>query len=140
MQLADHGRHAARPIVVLAEVFTGRLQVHQQRHVVAVTSPSRRACSSTPMCRAIALMWIGALVEPPIAEFTRIALMNAVARQDVGRLAVGAHHLDDPPAGPPGAFLAIAIRRRDRRASRAATCPSASASEFIVVAVPIVLQ
>jgi hypothetical protein len=26
------------------------------------------------MWRAIALMWIGALVEPPIAEFTAIAL------------------------------------------------------------------
>src|SRR3546814_20396468 len=33
--------------------------------------------SATPMWRAMALMWIGQLVEPPIAEFTTIALSKA---------------------------------------------------------------
>ena len=33
--------------------------------------------SFTPMWRAIALMWIGALVEPPIAEFAMMVFSNA---------------------------------------------------------------
>ena len=33
--------------------------------------------SFTPMWRAIALMWIGALVEPPIAELATMAFSNA---------------------------------------------------------------
>ena len=33
--------------------------------------------SATPMCRAIALKWIGALVEPPMAELTTMTFSNA---------------------------------------------------------------
>ena len=33
--------------------------------------------SSTPIWRASALMWIGALVEPPIAELTTMQFSNA---------------------------------------------------------------
>ncbi len=33
--------------------------------------------SATPMWRAMALMWIGALVEPPIALLTTMAFSNA---------------------------------------------------------------
>ena len=40
----------------------------------------------------MALRWIGALVEPPIAELTRIALMKAAAGHDVGGLEVLVHH------------------------------------------------
>ena len=32
---------------------------------------------STPMCRASALIWIGALVEPPIAELTTMQFSKA---------------------------------------------------------------
>ena len=33
--------------------------------------------SSTPRCRAMALRWIGALVEPPIAELMTMAFSKA---------------------------------------------------------------
>ena len=33
--------------------------------------------NSTPMCLAIAVIWICAFVEPPIAELTTIAFSNA---------------------------------------------------------------
>ena len=38
-QLADHRRHAAGMVVVLAEILAGRLQVDQQRDLVAVGLP-----------------------------------------------------------------------------------------------------
>ena len=38
--------------------------------------------------------------------------------QDVGRLAIGANHLDDLPAGLVRALLPVAVRRRDRRRTR----------------------
>ena len=38
------------------------------------------------MCRAMALMWIGALVEPPIAELATMAFSNALrVRMSDGR-------------------------------------------------------
>jgi hypothetical protein len=75
-QLGDDGRHAAGVIVVLAEIFAGRLQVHQQRHLMADRCQSSLS-SSTPRWRAMALRWIGALVEPPIAELTTMAFSKA---------------------------------------------------------------
>src|SRR5439155_1750598 len=83
------------------------------------------------MCRAIALMWIGALVEPPIAEQATIAFSNAArvriseglrssrtistARRP-GLTAAG--HRDGagqrragPPSGPTG-IDKVAVKRR----------------------------
>ena len=34
--------------------------------------------NSTPICRASALIWIGALVEPPIAELTTMQFSKAL--------------------------------------------------------------
>jgi hypothetical protein len=73
--------------------------------------------SSTPMWRAMALMWIGALVEPPMAELTTMAFSKAFARQDVGGLQVLPHHLDDALAGLVGDLAALAVGRRDRGAA-----------------------
>ena len=42
---ADHRGHAAGAIIILAEIFAGRLQIDQQRHVVAIASASRRAAA-----------------------------------------------------------------------------------------------
>ena len=77
-QFAHHRRHAAGAMIFLAEIEAGRLHVHQQRDVVADVSASRRSTSSTPIWRASALMWIGALVEPPIAELTTMQFSNAL--------------------------------------------------------------
>jgi hypothetical protein len=79
------------------------------------------------------------LVEPPIAELTRIALMKASRVRMSDGLRSGRDHLDDLLAVSYAAFLAIAQRRGDR-------CePGQRHAErlgrlFIVVAVPIVLQ
>ncbi len=38
-QFGDHRRHAAGVVIILAEIFARRLQVHQQRDVVADRLP-----------------------------------------------------------------------------------------------------
>jgi hypothetical protein len=63
-------------VVLLAEVLAGRLQVHEQRDLQAQPLPVLQ-WQVDPMCRAIAPMWIGALVDPPIAELTTMAFSNA---------------------------------------------------------------
>ena len=97
-QLADHGRDAARPIEVLAEVFTGRLQVHQQRDAVTVTLPVvERDLDTCVPCDGVDMdRCIGGAAERRV-HADRIDERRA--RQDVGGLAVGMHHLDDLPAG-----------------------------------------
>ena len=57
-QLVDHRRHAAGAVVVLAQVLARRLQIDQQRHLIAVLLPvierqlhahvpgDRRSCGS----------------------------------------------------------------------------------------------
>jgi hypothetical protein len=59
--------------------------------------------------------------------------------QDVGRPQVLPHHFDDALAGFIGDLAAFAIWRGDCRAA-GSDMPSASASEFMVEAVPMVLQ
>jgi hypothetical protein len=75
-QLADHRRHAAGLMEVLAQIFAGGLQIDQQRHGVADRLPVLIG-RSTPEWRARAVRWIGALVEPPMAELTTMALWKA---------------------------------------------------------------
>ena len=92
------------------------------------------------MWRAIALRWIGALVEPPIAELTTMALRKAsLVRMSEG-FRSSCDHLDDAQAGAVGASPGGRDRARGSRAEPGSYMPSASASEFIVVAVPMVLQ
>lgn len=38
-QLVDDSRNAAGMVIILAEIFTGRLQVDEQRHVFTVGLP-----------------------------------------------------------------------------------------------------
>src|SRR5262245_52551884 len=87
----------------------------------------------------MALRLIGALVEPPSAEFTRIALRKAVrVRMSEGlRSACTISTICRP--------VRQAHSCRSRYGAGIAALPgsdspSASVSEFIVVAVPIVLQ
>jgi hypothetical protein len=46
----------------------------------------------------MALRWIGALVEPPMAELTRWRC-ESLRGQDVGGLQILQHHVDDALAG-----------------------------------------
>src|SRR3546814_3584132 len=90
--------------------------------------------SSTPMWRAIAFRWTGALVDPPIAELTRIAFRNAarVMMSDGRRLVRTISTIRLP--------VSHAHSCRSRYGAGIAAepgndIPSASASEFLVVAV-----
>jgi len=69
MSSATTARHAAGPMIVLAEEEAGGLHVHQQRMAWPMRS-SRRVELDADVA-ATALRWMGALVEPPIAEQTR---------------------------------------------------------------------
>ncbi len=52
--------------------------IDQQRHVVAVLLPVLEPGRiDADVARAMAVRWIGALVEPPIAELTTMALRKA---------------------------------------------------------------
>ena len=91
------------------------------------------------MWRAMALRWIGALVDPPIAELTRIAFRNAarVRMSDGFRSAATISTMRRP--------VSQAHSWRSRcgagiAAEPGSDIPRASVRLFIVVAVPMVLQ
>src|SRR5260370_32791667 len=91
------------------------------------------------MWRAFAFSWIGALVEPPIAELTTMAFSNAARVNTCDGLR--SSHTISTLRFP----VRYAISWRSRCGAGIAAqpgrlMPSASASEFMVVAVPIVLQ
>ena len=98
-----------------------------------------RTSSSTPAWRAIACRCGGALVDPPIAEFTTIAFSNA-ARV---RMSDGLRSSNAISAARRPVRYAISIRSRNGAGiaeQPGRLIPSASAMAFIVEAVPIVLQ
>ena len=138
--LLHHRRQAAGVAEVLHQVLARGLQVHQAGHLAGQACRSRRSTACTPMRPAIAIRWITALVEPPIAASVLIAFSNASRVRMFDELQVLVHHLDDAPARhcararcagrrPPGRPRCPAGRRRAPR-----PC------EAIVVAVPIVMQ
>src|ERR1700733_5677242 len=82
---------------------------------------------------------MGALVEPPIAEFTTMALRNASrVMMDEGRTS---WRTSSTIRFPVSYAMCCRCRYGAGIAAEPGSCiPSASANEFIVVAVPIVLQ
>ena len=111
-QFADHGRHAAGMVEVLAQILAGRLHVDQQRHLVAVGLEILQLQLDADM------LGDGLDVDRGIGRATdrRVhddGVDEAVLGQDVRRLQVLMDHFDDALAGPVGDFLAIAVGRRD---------------------------
>ena len=87
----------------------------------------------------MALRWIGALVDPPMAEFTTMAFSNAA------RVMMSEGRRSSRTISTIRSPVRYAIWARSRygagMAADPGSCmPSASASEFMVVAVPIVEQ
>ena len=70
---------------------------------------SRRSPSSTPMRPAMAIRWITALVEPPIAASVLIAFSNAWRVRIFDELLVLVDHVDDAPAGHARQHVAPAV-------------------------------
>src|SRR5665213_307554 len=116
-QLRDDGRDTAGAIEILAQVFAGRLQVHQQRQLVAVGLPVIDRELDADVARECDHVHgrIGRAAKRGI-DTDRID--ERFARQDVRRLAIGMDHLDDPASGLVGALLPVAVRRRDGRRAR----------------------
>ena len=88
----------------------------------------------------MASRWTTAFVEPPIAASATIALRNEPRRQDVARASAGRDHLDRQPAGARGRPRAAGCPAPGVPAMPGIVMPSASATQAIVDAVPIVLQ
>jgi hypothetical protein len=124
-------------VVILAQVFAGRLHVDQQRHLVAMRLPVVDVELDADMAGN------GVDVDGGVGRAADRRVdddgVDEGLGQDVGGLEVLVHHLDDAHAGAPGHFLAVAIGRRDG-GGPGSCMPSASASEFMVEAVPMVLQ
>src|SRR5882672_6798339 len=95
--------------------------------------------SLTPTWRATALRWMGALVEPPIAEQTTMAFSKAarVMMSDGFRSSRTISTIRLPVRY---AIWPRSLCTAGMAAQPGSIMPSASASEFMVVAVPMVLQ
>ena len=81
----------------------------------------------TPRRPAIAIRWITALVEPPMAALVRMAFSNACAREYLRNGEIFLHHVDDAPARHAREHVAARIDRGiggvARHADRPATRP-----------------
>ena len=92
-----------------------------------------------PARRAMATTWMMALVEPPIAMCTLMALSKRAAVRILSRRQVVPHHLDDAPAGDRAHARVAGVGRRIEDAP-GSVMPIASAIAIMVAAVPIVMQ
>src|SRR4029450_11579524 len=91
------------------------------------------------MGREIALKWMGAFVEPPIAELTTITFSNA-SRVMIFDGRRSSHTMSTMRLPDSYACAARSLCGAGIAAPPGNDIPSASASEFIVDAVPVVLQ
>ena len=91
------------------------------------------------MCLAIALKWIGALVDPPIAELTTMTFSNA-SRVMILEGRRSSHTMSTMRLPVRYAICARSLCGAGMAAQPGSDMPSASASEFMVDAVPMVLQ
>ena len=77
---------------------------------------SKRAMSSaTPTRRAMAMTWMMALVEPPSAMCTLMALSKAAGGKNLLRRQILPHHVDDAAAGGGAHAQMVGVDGRDRR-------------------------
>src|SRR4029078_11174884 len=91
------------------------------------------------MCFAIAVKWTGALVDPPIAELTTMTFSNA-SRVMIFDGRRSSHTMSTIRLPDSYALTARSLCGAGMAAEPGSDMPSTSASEFIVDAVPIVLQ
>ena len=116
-QFANHRRHAAGAVKFLAEIETGRLQIHQHRDFVAVFLPvvDREFDADMARQRVDVDRRVGRAADRRVHHD---AVLECLAGQDVGRLEILPDHVDDPLAGFVGDLAALAVGRGNRRAAR----------------------
>ena len=139
LQFAQHGADAAGGEQILHVMLAGRLQIDQHRRLIGelVEALERHLDAGRP---AIAVRWITALVEPPMASSTRSAFStdlrvmmrlgrklradqrDSAARRWPRRRAAGRH---GPPGSPP---------------CPAASCRALRRCAAMVLAVPMTAQ
>ena len=116
-KLAHDGRHAAGAVIVLGQVFAGRLAVDQQRQVVAHLLPvlERELDAHVARDRVDVDGRVGGTADGAV---DRDRVLEGGAGQDpVGRQAL-MDHRDDAPAGLVGVLGALLVGRRRRGRAR----------------------
>jgi putative ABC transport system ATP-binding protein len=116
-KLAHHRGHTARAEEAFAEVFARRLQVHQERQVVAMGLPVGHVQfhPHVPRDRLQVRRRVGGTADGRV-DLDRVEERRA--GQDVGGLQVLLHHADDPAAREIGHLHPFPERRGDRRRPR----------------------
>ena len=111
-QFADHRRHAAGAVIVLAQIFPGRLQVHQKRHLVAMRLPvvigqidAEMPCHRIQMNRRVR--------RPADGRVQDDGVLEGGTGHDVGGFQIIPDHVDDPVAGVIGHLSALAVGCRN---------------------------
>ena len=115
-QFVDHRRHAAGAMELLAEIFARRLQVDEQRHGVADLLPILDVEPHADMAgdRVDVDRRVGRAADRAVDDDR---ILERLARQNVGRLQILPHHLDDALAGRVGDLAALAIGAGNDRAT-----------------------
>ena len=115
-ELVDDRRNAAGPVILLAEVFAGRLHVHEQRHLVADRLPilDRQRHADVAGDGVDVDRRIGRTADGAVDDN---AVLERLTGENVRRFEVLPHHFDDSLASPIGDLAAFAVGRRDRGAA-----------------------
>lgn len=111
-ELIDNRRHTAGMVIVLAQIFACRLEVHQERHALAIGLPvvdgqfnAQVAGDSRQVDGGVGGAAYGGVDADRIDE--------GFAGHHVARLDVFMNHVDDAKAGAIRHFLPVAIGRGD---------------------------
>ena len=116
-QLAQHGGHAAGAMESLAEIFSRRLHVHEQRHIAAVLHPVLRRDLDARVARHRDQMRLRVRRAADRGD-RRDRVQERLARENRRRPQVFVRHLDDATAGRVRHLPALAIGRGNRGAAR----------------------
>ncbi len=113
-QLVHHRGHATGVVVVLPEVGARRLQVHQQRHLIAVRLPiverelhAQVACDGSQVNRSVGRSADRGVDDDRVQE--------RVTGHYLGRPQILVDHRDDALSGLVGNLLPLTIGGRNRR-------------------------
>ena len=116
-QFGDNRRHAARAVVFLSEILPCRLEIDEKRNLVADFLPvigrqlhANMAGNRIDVDRRIRRSANGGIDDDRVLE--------CLAGHDVGRLQIFPHHFNRTHAGFIRNLAALAIRRRNGRATR----------------------
>ena len=111
-----HGRHAARPVIGLAEITPGGLAIDQQRHLVAIGLPVLQLQLDLGMA-GDGLQVDRRVGRPADGRVDADGVQERPARQDIAGFQILPHHLDNAPPGQIGHGRASGIGRGDRGAA-----------------------